>query len=221
MSHEPPPSPLADDGSGNLLLQVGLTIRDNFHTLAGLSLVFLAAALPWVVLATLTSWAVAWAPLVLATSPVWAAIVTGADRLLVGEASPWRTTGGDLSRLAWPAVRIGIVPALCGTVVLALGTGSDNAVWQDALLLATLGITAAVVVLLIPAIPLAVRHGLSGPVLWQTSAVVVVRRPMQVLGTVALTGIGLWLTLTFGPAVLLGTAPLGVLVAAITLPDPE
>jgi hypothetical protein len=221
MHHEQAPTPLADDGSNRLLLVVGRTIRDNLHTLFALSLLFLVVALPWVILATLTSWTVAWAPLVLLTAPVWAAIVAGADRLLAGEAASWRSVSADLHRLALPALRIGMAPALCGTALLVAAPGENDGPWRGAAFLATAGIAIAVLALLIPAVPLATRYALSGLTLWQASAVIVTRRPVQVLGTMVLAGAGLWMALAFGPAVLLGAAPLGVLVAAITMPDPE
>ena len=221
MSHEPSPRPLADDGSNHLLLEVGRTIRDNLHTLFAMSLAFLAAALPWVMLATFTSWVVAWAPLVLTTAPVWATIVASADRLLAGETAPWRIVANDFRRLALPALRIGLLPALWGTVLLALAPDMDEALWTGMVVLVLAGIAVAIVVLLIPAGPLAARYGLSGLTLWQASAAIVVRRPAQVLGTVVLAGLGIWLTLAFGPAALLGAAPLGVLVAGITMPDPD
>ena len=221
MSHEPSPRPLADDGSNHLLLEVGRAILANLHTLFAMSLAFLAVALPWVMLATFTSWVVAWAPLVLTTAPVWATIVVGADRLLAGEAVVWRNVSDDLRRLALPALRIGIWPALCGAMLLALAPGMEEAVWKGMVALVLAGIAVAIVVLLIPAMPLASRTGLSGVTLWQASAIVVVKRPMQVLGTVPLAGLGVWMTLAFGPAALLGAAPLGVLVAGITMPDPD
>jgi len=221
MGHDPAPKPLADDGSSNLLLEVGRTIRDEFHILAGLSLLFMVAALPWIVLATVTSWAIAWAPLVLVAAPVWALIVACADRFLRGETAPWRRMARDLAQLALPAIRIGMVPALCGSALLALAQGSRDEPVREMLVVTAAGIAAAVLVLLIPAIPLAVRTGASGVSLWQASAFIVVRRPSQVLGSVTIAGIGIWLTVAFGPAILLGVAPLGVLVAAITMPDSD
>ncbi len=215
------PTPLTDDGSNRLLLEVAFTIRDNLHTLCAMSLVFLGAALPWVVLATLTSWTIAWPLLVLATSPVWAAIVAVADRLLLGDAVGWRMIAGEFRRLWRGAVVNGMVPAMCGTVLLGVASAAFNAQWNGMAVLAAAGTGAALLVLAIPATPLSNRHALSGLALWETSAAVVTRRPAQVLGTVTLAAMGLWLTLAFGPAVLLGTAPFGVLVAAITQPDPE
>jgi hypothetical protein len=220
MSRDPAPQPLADDGSSNLLLEVGRTIRDNFHILAGLSLLYLAVALPFVIFATVTSWAIAVAPLVLVTAPVWMAIVASADRMLAAEGTPWRSLADDLRRLAWPAVRIGIVPALCGSLLLAIAGRNASSPLHATLLVALGGGAVAIVVLLIPAVPIAARTGVSGLTLWQASAFVALRRPAQVLGTVTLAGIGIWLTFAFGPAALLGVAPLGVLVAAITMPDP-
>lgn len=221
MAHEPSPRPLADDGSNHLLLVVGRAIRDNLHTLFAMSLLFLGVALPWVMLGTFTSWAVAWAPLVLATAPVWATIVASADRMIAGETSPWRIVGDDLRRLALPAIHIGLLPAICGTVLLALAPGMDEALWTGMVVQVMAGIAVAIVVLLIPAVPLALRYNLSGRTLWQASAFIVIKRPMQMLGTVIVTGLGVWMALAFGPAALLGAAPLGVLVAGITLPDPE
>lgn len=220
MSRDPAPQSLADDGSSNLLLHVARTIRDEFHILLGLSLLFLVVALPFVILATLTSWIIAWAPLVLVTAPVWATIVTIADRMLDGEATPWRVALTDVRGLAWPGIRVGIAPAICGSLLLALAPGSSDSSTHGVLTIAMSGIALTVLVLVIPAMPLAVRHAIHGLPLWQASAFVVMRRPAQVLGTVTIAGIGLWLTFAVGPAMLLGVAPLGVLVAAITLPDP-
>lgn len=214
-----PTTQLADDGSSTLLLEVGRTIRDNFHVLCGLSLVFLTVALPWVVLGTTTSWLIAWAPLVLLTAPCWATSVAAADRMLAGDAVGWRMIGGDLRRLLVPSLKIGIPPALCGTVLLGIVYAAIDPTMMAMSLAMTSGVSLAVFVLLIPAMPLATRLGLTGFTLWQASAVVVVRRPMQVLGAVVLAGLGLWLALAVGPAMLLGVAPLGVLIAAITLPD--
>jgi hypothetical protein len=183
--------------------------------------VFLVCALPWVVLATLMSWAVAWPLLVLTVAPVWATIVACADRLLLGDAVGWRMISGDFRRLWRRAQCHSSPPAVCGTVLLVVASGAFDAQWKGLVVLAVAGTGVALLVLAIPATPLSNRHALSGAALWETSAAVVVRRPMQVLGTVTLAAIGLWMTLMFGPAVLLGTAPFGVLVAAITQPDPE
>jgi hypothetical protein len=220
-SHDEKSTPLTDDGSNRLLLEVARTIRDNLHTLFGMSMVFLACALPWVVLATLTSWAVAWTPLVLTAAPIWTTIVACADRLLAGEAVGWQMMVSDLRRLGWRAVANGIAPAMCGTVLLVLASGAFDAQWKGIAVLAVAGMGIALLVLAVPAVPLAIRYNLSGLALWETSAAIVIRRPAQVLGTVALAAIGLWMAVAFGPAVLLGAAPFGVLVSAITQPDPE
>jgi hypothetical protein len=214
-------APLADDGSSHLLLEVARTVRDNFHILCGLSCLFLLVALPWVVLATMTSWAVAWFPLVLATAPFWAAIVAATHRMLAGDAVGWRVMVQDLRRLWRPALRIGILPAICGTVLLGIVQSAIDPVWKGLLLPFVAGMSVAVCVLVIPAVPLLSRLNVTGITLWQASAVVVVRRPTQVLGTVVLAGIGLWLAGAFGPASLLGVAPLAVLIAAISLPNAE
>jgi hypothetical protein len=219
--HDDKAAPLTDDGSNRLLLEVARTIRDNLHTLFGMSMVFLTCALPWVVLATLTSWAVAWPLLVLTVAPIWATIVACADRLLVGDVVGWRVMAGDFRRHGWRAVANGMLPAICGTVLLIVASGSFDAQWKGMAMLAATGTGIALLVLAIPAVPLAVRYHLSGLALWETSAAVVVRRPWQMLGTVALAAIGLWMAVAFGPAILLGAAPFGVLVAAITQPDPE
>ncbi len=216
--HEPA-AQLTDDGSNHLLLEVGRTIRDNFHVLCGMSLAFLAMALPWVILATATSWLIAWAPLVLLTAPVWASIVASSDRLLAGEALGWRVISGDLRRLLIPALKIGILPAFCGTVLLGIVGSASDSTWMGMVLPVLSGLAVTTCVLLIPVVPLATRFDLAGLALWQTSAAIVFRRPAQVLGTVVLAGIGLWLALAIGPAMLLGVGPLGVLIAAITLPD--
>lgn len=221
MSHDTHTSPLTDDGSNRLLLEVACTIRDNLHTLIGMSMVFLGVALPWVVLATLTSWVISWPMLVLTVAPIWTTFVACADRLLAGDAVGWRVMVGDFRRLGWRAVANGMVPAICGTVVLLVASGGFDAQWQGIALLAATGTGIALLVLAIPAVPLAIRHNLAGLALWETSAAVVVRRPAQVLGTVALAVMGLWLAAWFGPAALLGAAPFAVLVAAITQPDPE
>jgi hypothetical protein len=215
------PAPLADDGSHHLLLEVVRTIRDNLHTLCAMSLGFLIVALPWVVLGTITSWVFAWAPLVMVTAPVWMTIVVTSERLLIGDAVSWKRAARDLRQTAGSALTIGMLPAICGTVLLVAGAGASDAAWRGAGVLVGAGLALALLVLLIPAVPLAARYGLAGLILWQASAVVVVRRPAPVIGTVVLAAAGLWLAVMFGPALLLGVAPLGVLVAAITLPDPE
>jgi hypothetical protein len=214
-------APLADDGSSHLLLEVARIIRDNFHLLCGMSCVFLVVALPWVVLATVTSWSLAWLPLVLTTAPLWAAMVAAANRMLAGEAVGWRTMAQDGRQLWWPVMRIGIPPAICGTVLLGVGQSTIDPVWKGLLVPVVAGISVAVGVLVIPAVPLLARVTVSGITLWQASAVVVVRRPLQVLGTLVLAGLGLSLAWAFGPAALLGVAPLAVLIAAIALPSPD
>ena len=216
--HEPA-AQLTDDGSNHLLLAVGRTIRDNFHVLCGLSIVFLMVALPWVMLGTVVSWTVAWPLLVLTTAPVWLTIVWTSDRMLAGDAVGWRAMVQAGRRLALPALAIGILPAVCGTVLLGVVHASTDSTLMAMALPMVVGLAAAVCVLVIPAVALASRLELTGFTLWQAGAVVVIRRPTQVLGTVALAGIGCWLALALGPAVLMGVAPLGVMVAAITLPD--
>lgn len=219
--HHEPPNQLADDGSSHLLLEVGRTIRDNFHVLCGLSLVFLMVALPWVVLATATSWSVAWAPLVLTTAPVWMIIVWVANRMLVGDVTGGRAMLEAGRRLALPALAIGIPPALCGTVLLVMARDTGQASWWVLGVMIVAGISLAVGLLLVPAIPLAIRHDLAGAGLWQVSAAVVLKRPAQIAGTFILALLGIGLAMAVGPVVLLGVAPLGVLVAAITLPDSD
>ncbi|HYJ12831.1 MAG TPA: hypothetical protein VEW66_04530, partial [Thermomicrobiales bacterium] len=195
-------APLADDGSSHLLLEVARTVRDNFHILCGLSCIFLLVALPWVVLATVTSWAVAWLPLVLTTAPLWVVFVASAQGMLDGDAVSWRMMAKDLRRLWWLGLRIGILPGLCGTVLLGIVQSASDPIWKGMLLPVMAGVSVAVWVLVIPAVPLLTRLNIAGIALWQASAVVVMRRPAQMLGTVVLAGIGVWLALVFGPAVL-------------------
>ncbi len=217
------PQLLVDDGSSNLLLEVGRTIRDNAHTLFGMSLLLMAAALPWLMLGTVAAWWMAWTPLVLATAPVWIAICAGADRLLDGEAVPLRALPGLIRCHAGAGLRIGIVPAFAGAALIgtvALLEAKPDARWLAALLLLQLGVAVAVAVLLAPAFPLAVRYGLTGLDLWQASALLARERPAQVLGAVTLAGSTLWLTLALGPAMLLILAPLAMLIVAVTRPDP-
>jgi hypothetical protein len=203
------------------LLEVATTIRDNLHTLCAMSCLFLLVALPWVMLATVTTWTLAWTPLVLVSAPLWAVMVAAADRMLVGDVVGWRMMAMDLRRLWLPALRIGILPAVCGTVLLGIVQFASDPTWQAMFLTVVTGVSVAVGVLVIPVVPLVIRVRVSGIMLWQAGAVVVMRRPVQVLGTVVLAGGGLWLAMAFGPAMLLGVAPLAVLIAAITLPDAD
>ncbi len=218
--HEPP-VPLADDGSSHLLIEVGRTVRDNFHVLCGLSLVYLAVALPWLVLGTITSWAVAWAPLVLTTAPVWMTIVWCGDRMLAGEATTWRRALGTWRQLLPAGMASGIPLAVCGTVLLWMAREPSETSWGRPGLVVSAGLTLTFGVLLVPAIPVALRTGLAGIRLWQVSAAVVIKRSGQIMGALVLAVAGMGLAQAIGPVMLLGVAPLGVLVAAITLPDPD
>lgn len=214
---------LVDDGSSHLLLQTGRTIRDNLHTLTGLSLFLLIVALPWFVIASLTSWLIVWIPLMLTTAPIWATMIAAADQMLEGNAVTLPKLATLLQRHSRSGFEIAILPALAGTLLLgtiaALNQTPGNA-WMMMPVALGFGLSLATSLLLVPAFNVATRSGDSMMKRWQASAYITATRPTEVVGTLVLGGMVLWLAAGLGPAALLLLGPLAVLICAVTRPNP-
>lgn len=220
---DPRPAALADDGSSHLLLETGRVIRDNAPVLLALSLGMIAIALPCVMVASVSSWEVAWGPLVLLTTPVWVGALAAADRMLEGDAVSLRQVAGLVRRHAGAAWRLALVPALVGTgclLLLARAAQDGPPPLVRWALLPALGGLLAVAVLIGPACVMAVRFPQHGAAPWQAAARLLVSRPVPVLGATVLGGLVVWLALVLGPAALVALGPLAVLLSAVTRPAP-
>lgn len=216
---------LVDDGSNRLLLAAARVAWDDAAVLFTLSLVLLVVFVPFIVLASMFGWLVVWAPMVLATAPVWFATVGAADRLLDHRGVSLRLLPRSIRRSAPTSWRIGIVPAVTGSIVLGaleLIARDPVAAGPRLALPPALGVVAAVAVLVGPTFATAARYDTSARTAWRLGARIVVARPMQQIGLVVCFGLLLWLTVAVGPVILLALGPFALLSTAVArIPDAE
>lgn len=208
---------LTDDGSNRLLITVAWTLWDNALLLIVCSLLLVSVLVPFVVAASAAGWLFVWAPMVLASAPVWLAVVAVADRLLDGDGVGVRDAPSVIARYWRVAVKLALVPAALGALALGLldVSSSGNASIARVVLPGALSGLLVSAILIGPAFAFAARSSAGAPDAWVMAARLVVRRPMQQIGLVACVGILLWLTVVIGPAMLLGASPLAVLTAAL------
>lgn len=207
-----------EDESNHLLLHTAQTIWDNAPQMLVLSALLLIVAFPGFYLATATSWAIAWAPLMLCTGPVWAGLVAATARMLDGDAVGNRNVLGLVRRHGPTGVRISLVPAIVGTILLGsfqILERQPDATWILVPLLLDLGIAIVVVLAAVPIFTIASSRESGGVDLWLASAGIAFAHPFSVLGTATMFGIVGWATSTVGPAALMALAPLAVLSTAV------
>lgn len=201
-----------------LLVHIGHTIWDSPPRLMFASMLLVTVAWPAIFLATAISWLIAWPVLVLCICPIWAGIIAASDRLLDGDIVTVSGLFALIRQSATSGLRIGIVPAVVGTALLALLqllAADPNAPWIAAPVLLGIGLAIVVSVALVPVFSLANRSELRGSALWLASIGIAIIRPIPVLGTLTLITMMLWVTMVLGPAVLIAAAPLGVVCAGI------
>ncbi len=201
-----------------LLVHVGHTIWDNLPVLLLSSMLLVTVAYPALFLATTVSWLVGWPLLMLCLCPIWAGTIAASDRLLDGDVVSARALLALIRRSIPTGLRIGSVPAAVGTMLLAalqLLASSEHAWWIAAPFLLGVGMALVIAISLVPVFSLANQTDLRGPALWLTSAGIAFRQPVPVLGTLTLLGMMVWTSMMLGPAVLIASAPLGLLCAGI------
>jgi hypothetical protein len=209
---------LVDDGSNRLLIATGWTLWDNALLLITCSLLLLIMLVPFVIVASVTGWLFVWAPMVLASAPVWLATVAVSDRLLDGDGVGVRELP-LIVRLHWRvALQLALVPAMLGVLALGLlefSKGTDGSNPIRLMIPGMAGALVAVAVLIGPAFAIAARTDTGARDSWVMAARQVVSRPVQQIGLVVCFGMLLWLAVMIGPALLLGFGPLAVLNAAL------
>lgn len=211
-------TPLMDDGSSRLLLATGWTLWDNALLLIVCSLLLLFVLIPFVIVASVTGWFFVWAPMVLATAPIWLGTVAVSDRLLDGDGVGVRELP-LIVRLHWRvALQLALVPAVLGVLALALlefSNGANDTNPARLMIPGMVGALVAIAVLIGPAFAIAARADAGARIAWVMAARQVVSRPVQQIGLVACFGVLLWLAVVIGPPLLLGLGPLAVLNAAL------
>lgn len=217
-------TPLVDDGSNRLLITAGWTLWDNALLLIVCSLLLVCVLAPFVILASVAGWLLAWAPMTLASAPAWLAVVAVSDRLLDGRGVCVRELPRVI-RMRWrAAVQLALVPAMLGTLALGLLEAIDRqhgANLARLMLPGAIGALLAITVLIGPAFAVVARTDAGPRVAWLVAARQVARQPVQQIGFVFCFGVLLWLTVLIGPVFLLGLGPLALLSAALarTLTD--
>lgn len=209
----------ASHGSDHMLIHVGRTLWDNVPAWCLASVLMLIAAAPALFLATGISWVIGWPVLLLCAGPVWAGIVATGARLLDGDACTLPTMLGLIRQHAWTGIRISMVPAIVGTILLGsfhlMGQNPD-AGWIVIPLFLDLGVAIVVGTSLVTIHTLAIERRLHGAELWLGSAIVTISRPVPVLGTLTLVGLVTWVAAMVGPITLIAVAPLAMLCVAVT-----
>jgi hypothetical protein len=215
---DPATTALTDDGSSRLLIATGWTLWDNALLLIVCSLLLLFVLLPFVIVASVAGWLLAWAPMTLATAPILLAAVAVSDRLLDGRGVSVRELP-QVIRIHWRvAVQLALVPALLGSLALGLlelSSGEDGASLARLTVPGAVGMLLAVAVLVGPAFAAVARTNAGARIAWVVAARQVASRPIQQIGLVACFGVLFWLAVVIGPALLLGLAPLALLTAAL------
>jgi hypothetical protein len=212
------PDAVHEDESNRLILHAGRTMWDAAPQLLFMSMLLMIGAFPALYLATATSWTIAWPLLMVCTAPVWAGTIAACAWLLDGDVVSTRQVLALIRCHGLAGVRIGLVPAVVGTILIGsigiLDRQSDAA-WVAVPLLVTLGIAIVVGLALVPIFAIATTRALPGVDLWLASAGLAFRRPIPVLGMATLFGLVFWVASIIGPVALLALAPLAVLNAAV------
>ncbi len=212
--------------SDHMVIHVGRTLWDNVPAACAASLLMLIAASPALFLAIGLSWVIGWPLLILGTGPVWAGIVAASGRLLDGDACTLPTMLGLIRQHAGSGIRISIVPAIVGLILLGsleMLDQNPHAGWIMLPLFLDLGVAIVVSTSLVTIYALATERRATGAELWLASAIVTVSRPIPVLGTLTLFGLVAWVAAMVGPVALIAVAPLAMLCVAVTRearPDP-
>lgn len=214
------------DDSGPMLAHVGRTLWDNVPFSLFASVLLLIAAAPASLVATSISPVIAWPLLVLCTGPVWAGTMAASGRLLEGDAVTLPVLLTLIRRHAWAVIRISVVPAIVGIILLGSLQVIDrnpDATWIVIPLLLDLGVAVVVGIALVPIFTLVTGRGLTGTDAWLAAAGIAIARPVPVLGTLTLFGLATWAAVIFGPVAVLVLGPFALLCSAVTheaLPDP-
>jgi len=212
-------TPIVDDGSSRLLLEVARTTWTNSALLIVLSMVCLLVFAPFVVVASLMGWLVVWGPMVLATAPFWLVTIVTGDRLLDGRGVALRELPGMWRNPAAMAWKIALASAASGIATLGFlelthhNSGSRGSQFG---LFVALGVSIAVAVLIGPTLAAAGRYDLGMGDAWTLGARWLVAAPIPQLGLICCYGVLVWLAIMIGPVFLLGVGPLGLLTAAIS-----
>ena len=204
---------------GHMLIHVGRTLWDNVPASGAASLLVLIAASPALVVGIGLSWVIGWPLLMLCTGAVWAGIVAACARLLDGDACTLPAILGLVRQHARSGIRISIVPAIVGPILLGslhLIDQNPDAGWIMLPLFLDLGVAIVVGTSLVTIYTLAIERRASGTELWLASAIVTISRPVPVLGTLTLFGVAAWMAVTVGPIALIAVAPLAMLCVAVT-----
>lgn len=219
MGVAPEPGCVTVNESDHLVRLAGATIWANVLPLLFMSMLLSIATVPALYLATAMGWLVAWPVLATGVAPVWAGVMAASARLLEGDAVTNRQTLALVRRHGRAGLRIGLVPAIVGTLLLgclAILDRQPQAGWVAVPLLLGLGIAIVVALALVPIFTVAAEAGLTGVPLWLTSAGIAFANPFSTIGTALLLGMVVWGAAGIGPAALLGLAPLAVLGAAVS-----